>query len=194
MILIIDNYDSFTFNLEQYIGEIEPNIDVVKNDQITIEKIKNINPSHIVISPGPGWPKNAGISEDVIKKLSGIFPILGVCLGHQGIGEVYGLKIDYAPQLVHGKNSLIDIDTTSPLFINIPNSKIKVARYHSLCVKKDINNKEIKIIATDGYGEIMAIQHNTFNTYGVQFHPESIMTEYGKIMIKNFLNIKSGIR
>lgn len=191
--LIIDNYDSFTYNLYQYIAELGGNPIVVKNDEISIRQIKEMNPSHIIISPGPGHPKNKkdiGISQELIEKFGDRYPILGVCLGHQIIGAAYGAQIIHAPEPVHGKTSHITHDGTSPIFRNIP-KKISVMRYHSLMINKETLPETIKITAnTDESDLCMAIEHVTKPIYGVQFHPESISTPYGKKILENFLTIK----
>lgn len=191
MILIIDNYDSFTYNLYQYIGEINPDLQVYRNDALTIEAIRKLQPSHIVLSPGPGKPKDAGICEEVLTSLQGAFPILGVCLGHQAIGEVFGGQVDLAPELVHGKQSAIKIKTDNLLFQGLP-LVIEAARYHSLLVERATLPQELAIIGETEQGEIMALKHKAYHIYGVQFHPESIMTPQGKTIIKNFLQISGG--
>lgn len=185
MIVIIDNYDSFTYNLYQYIGEINEDIKVYRNDQITVEQIDDMNPSHIIISPGPGYPVNAGISMDVIKKLGNRIPLLGVCLGHQAIGEVFGGEIIEAQKMFHGKTSIIK-HTEKGVFKGIKNP-LQVMRYHSLIVSGDKFNNQLEITAATEEGEIMAFQHRNSPIYGLQFHPESIMTESGKDILKNFL-------
>jgi anthranilate synthase component 2 len=186
MIIIIDNYDSFTYNLYQYIGEINPDIEVYRNDKITIEEIREKKPSHIIISPGPGFPKDAGISVELIKSLGKEIPLLGVCLGHQSIGEAFGGNVIHAGELMHGKASEIDIDTESRLFKGMP-QKIMAGRYHSLIVENSSLPKELKITAKTEDGEIMGLMHKEYPIYGIQFHPESILTPDGKEIIKNFL-------
>lgn len=185
MILLIDNYDSFSFNLYQYIGEINPDIKVIRNDEMTPEEILKMSPDHIVISPGPGRPEDAGCITDLIKKAGKEVPILGVCLGHQAICEAYGAEIVYAKKLMHGKQSEIYIDQNSPLFKGL-SEKIKVARYHSLVAKKETIPEVLKVVGEDDDGEIMAVMHKSYPVYGVQFHPESIMTPDGKIILDNF--------
>ncbi len=188
-VLIIDNYDSFTYNLVQYFGELKQEVLVYRNDKITLEEIKNIKPNHIVISPGPGRPDDAGISKELIKTFAGEIPILGVCLGHQCIGEVYKGKVINAPELMHGKTSEIFHNNES-IFHNIKNPFI-ATRYHSLVV--DLNslvNTPINIIAKTKDNLVMAIEHKEYkNLIGVQFHPESILTECGHSLLTNFLNI-----
>jgi len=186
MILLIDNYDSFTYNLYQYIGELYEDILVVRNDEITIAEIEKLKPSAIVISPGPGYPQSAGISLEVIRHFTGKTPILGVCLGHQAIGEAFGSKIVHAKELVHGKSSEILLDTSSLLFKGLPN-KLTVARYHSLIVDIDSLAGCLTVTAKTTDGQIMAIEHKEYPVFGVQFHPESILTKLGKKIIRNFI-------
>lgn len=191
MILIIDNYDSFTYNLYQYIGEINPDIEVHRNDKITIDEIRRKKPSHIIISPGPGFPKDAGISTEMIKELGNSIPILGVCLGHQAIGEAFGGKVVHAKELMHGKASEIEIDNDCKLFDSMP-EKIRVGRYHSLIVQKELLPDILKVTASTDDGEIMGLQHKEYPVYGIQFHPESILTPEGKRILSNFLSIGKG--
>lgn len=189
MILLIDNYDSFSYNLVQLAGSINPDIQVIRNDAMTVEEIEALSPSHIILSPGPGYPTDAGICEAVIKKLQGKIPILGVCLGHQAICEVYGCTIAHARQLMHGKKSRIQIDNTSPIFKGLP-QKIDAARYHSLVAVPETVPDTLQVIGTDENGEIMAVQHQSYPIYGLQFHPESILTPQGRIILENFLTCK----
>lgn len=188
MILIIDNYDSFTFNLYQFVGSINEDVLVRRNDKITVEEIAELKPSHIILSPGPGYPKDAGICEEVLQNLKESFPIMGVCLGHQAIGEVFGGKVAPAPQLVHGKQSKIMIKGKCKLFEGLHES-FPAARYHSLVVEKEGLPDELIVAAETEDGEIMAVKHRDYEVYGVQFHPESIMTPDGMQIIKNFLKI-----
>ena len=190
MILMIDNYDSFTYNLYQLIGSINEDIQVYRNDKITIEEIEELNPTHIIVSPGPKYPKDAGISVEAIKHFSGKIPILGVCLGHQSIGEAFGANIIRAKEILHGKTSLISVDNTNLLFKGFTD-EVVVGRYHSLVIKRQSFPKELKVIAEDKEGAIMAVCHNTHKTYGVQFHPESILTPEGKKIIENFLEVEA---
>lgn len=190
MILLIDNYDSFSYNLVQLAGSINPDIRVIRNDEMTLEEIRALNPSHIILSPGPGYPKDAGVCEQVVKEMKGEVPILGVCLGHQGICEVFGANITLAKHLMHGKQSNIHIANGSQLFHGLP-PMIKAARYHSLIAKKETLPDELLVIAEDDDGEIMAVQHRKYDIYGVQFHPESILTPLGKTIMSNFLKIKT---
>lgn len=192
MILLIDNYDSFTYNLYQYIGTLYSDIEVVRNDEITLDEIENKKPEAIIISPGPGYPKDAGISVDVIKKFSGIIPILGVCLGHQSIVEAFGGKIVRAKALMHGKASNIKVDNQSVMFKDL-SPVISCARYHSLIADEETMPDCLKITARDETNQIMAVEHCTKQVYGVQFHPESILTDDGKHMLMNFLNLIPGV-
>lgn len=189
MIVIIDNYDSFTYNLYQYIGEICPEVKVFRNDAITVNELKEMEISHIVISPGPGFPKDAGICKEVIRELGKEIPTLGICLGHQAIGEVFGGKIVHAEEQVHGKTSIINHNQQG-IFKQVSNP-LKVVRYHSLVIDWESMPEELLITAEGPKGEIMGIQHCSYPIYGVQFHPESIATEEGKTIIKNFLEIKA---
>ena len=188
MILVIDNYDSFTYNLVQYLGELGADLEVYRNDKITIEEIKKKKPGKIVISPGPGEPKDAGISEGVIKIFGPHIPILGVCLGHQAIGEVFGGKIIGAKSLMHGKTSKIYHDAKA-IFKGV-RSPFEATRYHSLIVERKSFPKVLKITARTEDEEIMGLQHEKYPIYGVQFHPESILTLEGKSILKNFLEIR----
>ncbi|WP_313074909.1 anthranilate synthase component II [Lacrimispora sp.] len=188
MILFIDNYDSFTYNLVQMIGGLNPDIKVIRNDELTVEEIKELSPSHIVLSPGPGYPKDAGVCEDVVRSLAGTVPILGVCLGHQGICEVFGAEITRAKKLMHGKQSILSIDSSDPLFQGLEN-KIAAARYHSLIARRETLPSCLTTIGTDDMGEIMAVKHKDYAVYGLQFHPESILTPNGESILKNFLSI-----
>lgn len=185
MILLIDNYDSFSYNLYQLIGTINPDIKVIRNDELTVDEIKELSPSHIIISPGPGRPIDAGLCEDVIRQITDI-PILGVCLGHQAICETFGATITYAKQLMHGKQSDTDVDTDSVLFSGMEKT-IKVARYHSLAADESTMPEVLRVTARTSDGEIMAVQHKSLPIYGVQFHPESILTPQGIEILKNFL-------
>lgn len=191
MILIIDNYDSFTYNLYQYIGELvgEEEILVKYNDCITCEEIEELKPRCIIISPGPKYPIDAGICLQTIKTFSGQIPILGICLGHQAIGEAFGGKIVPAHTIVHGKATKIQVATTEVLFKGLEKT-VEVGRYHSLMIEKESLPKVLKSIAEDEEGEIMAIRHRTHPTYGMQFHPESILTPSGKCMLKHFLEVR----
>jgi anthranilate synthase component 2 len=189
MILLIDNYDSFSYNLVQLAGSINEDIQVIRNDELTVDEIKKKNPSHLIISPGPGYPADAGICEQVIKEMKGLVPILGICLGHQAICETFGASIVLAKQLLHGKQSSIYIANGSPVFKGLP-PVIQAARYHSLIAKRDSLPDDLLVIADDDNGEIMAVKHRDYEIYGLQFHPESILTPQGAVIMKNFLNIR----
>ena len=186
MILLIDNYDSFSYNLYQLIGEIEPDIKVIRNDEMTVEEIRNMNPDRIILSPGPGRPEDAGIIVEAAKNLGTDIPILGVCLGHQAICAAFGATVTYAKELMHGKQSDVKFDLDCPLFGSCP-AIAPVARYHSLAADADTIPECLKITALTTDGEVMAVQHKEYPIYGVQFHPESIMTPDGKQMLKNFI-------
>lgn len=185
MILLIDNYDSFSYNLFQLVGTLNPDIRVVRNDLLSVPEIEALSPEAILLSPGPGRPADAGICEEAVQKLSGKIPILGVCLGHQAICEAFGGTVRYAKTLMHGKSSLTKLAPSCPLFQDLP-PEIPVARYHSLAAKEPLPpDLEAAAVAKDG--EIMALQHKTHPTFGLQFHPESILTPDGETILKNFL-------
>lgn len=186
MILLIDNYDSFSYNLFQLIGEVNPDIKVVRNDKITVEEISDLNPECIILSPGPGKPENAGICIDVVLNFADKIPILGVCLGHQAICEAFGGTVSHASRLMHGKSSMISLDYDF-IFKGLP-SQISVGRYHSLSLVKDTLPECLEIISeAKDDGEIMAVKHKDYNIYGLQFHPESILTPDGLTIITNFM-------
>jgi para-aminobenzoate synthetase component 2 len=187
MLLMIDNYDSFTYNLVQYLGEIGEDIKVFRNDKITIHEIERLNPERIVISPGPCTPKEAGVSVELIKHFSGKVPLLGVCLGHQAIGAAFGGEIVRAQRLMHGKTSRINHDGKT-IFEGLPNP-FEATRYHSLVIKKDTLPDCLEITAWTDIGEIMGVRHKEFIVEGVQFHPESILTKVGKDLLRNFLKL-----
>lgn len=187
MILLIDNYDSFVYNLYQYLGEMKQKMMVVRNDQITIEEIEKINPTHIIISPGPCTPNEAGVSLDLIKKFSGKIPIFGVCLGHQAIGQAFGGVVKRAMKPMHGKTSEIE-HTNEGVFKGLKNP-LTVTRYHSLIVEEATLPSCLKITARTKEGEIMGLVHKDLPVEGVQFHPEAILTEEGRQMLRNFCNI-----
>lgn len=182
---MLDNYDSFTYNLVQYLSELGAELEVYRNDELTVDELLSLKPQGIVLSPGPGRPENAGIMNELIKRVDGTIPILGVCLGYQAIAQVYGGNITYAPTLMHGKTSQI-IHKKSNLFKNLPNPFV-ATRYHSLIVEKESLPKEFTITAYTEDDIIMAIEHKNLPIFGVQFHPESIMTPEGKDILKNFL-------
>ena len=186
MILLIDNYDSFSYNLYQLIGSIKTDIKVIRNDEMTIQEIEELDPSHIIISPGPGKPKDAGICEDVIRYFYDKKPILGVCLGHQAICEAFGGVVDHAKHLMHGKASDVRIDTSCRIFKGL-NDEIRVARYHSLAAVELKLPSCLKVTARSADDEIMAVCHREYPVYGLQFHPESILTDNGRIMLDNFI-------
>jgi len=187
MLLVIDNYDSFTYNLVQYFGELGSEIKVFANDAISTDEIFQLKPEALIISPGPGRPNDAGVSIDAIKRLAPTIPILGICLGHQCIGEAYGGTIINANEILHGKTSLIRHED-HPLFDNVSNP-FKAARYHSLIVERDSLPTTLGPIATSDDGTLMAVAHREFLLFGLQFHPESAFTNVGKHILKNFLKI-----
>ena len=185
MTLLIDNYDSFSYNLYQLVGALGPPVRVIRNDEMTIEEIRALHPDRIILSPGPGRPEDAGITMAAVQ-LGQEVPLLGVCLGHQAICAAFGGTVTYARQLMHGKQSRVTFDRSCPLFRGLPEQGL-VARYHSLAVAADTLPPELKATARTEDGEIMAVQHRQYPIYGVQFHPESIMTPEGKKMLKNFI-------
>ncbi|MCM1173512.1 MAG: aminodeoxychorismate/anthranilate synthase component II [Blautia sp.] len=187
MILLIDNYDSFSYNLYQLIGEIDPDIRVIRNDEMTTAKIRELNPGRIILSPGPGRPEDAGIIVEAARTLGQDIPLLGVCLGHQAICAAFGAAITYARELMHGKQSQVRFQRDCPLFRDCPETA-PVARYHSLAADAATMPEELRITAATADGEIMAVQHRKYPIFGVQFHPESIMTPDGGTMLKNFIN------
>ena len=187
MIILIDNYDSITFNLNQYMGIFEPDIKVVRNDRITIEEIKQLNPDRIVLSPGPKSPKEAGICMDVVKEFYDKKPLLGICLGHQCMGAAFGATVGHAKELFHGKQSVIQYEQDG-IFAGIT-GELAVARYHSLAVEEATLPACVKVTARTEDGEVMAMEHKDYPMFGRQFHPESIYTDHGKKMIENFIRI-----
>jgi anthranilate synthase/aminodeoxychorismate synthase-like glutamine amidotransferase len=187
MILLIDNYDSFTYNLVQYLGELGAEVEVYRNDQITLDEIERLSPERIVISPGPKTPREAGICLDLIQRFAGRMPILGVCLGHQAIGEAFGGRVVRAPELMHGKISSISHDQRT-LFAGLPNP-FPATRYHSLIVERESLPGCLEVSATSPSGLIMGLRHRSLKVEGVQFHPESIMTTAGKQLLENFLRL-----
>lgn len=186
MILLIDNYDSFSYNVYQLLGSVNQNLTVIRNDGMSVEQIEELNPSHIVLSPGPGRPADAGVCEEVIRRLGGRIPILGICLGHQAVCEVYGAEVTYAKQLMHGKQSTALLSTDSRLFAGME-PEMTVARYHSLAADPDTMPRQLCVTARTGDGEVMAVEHVQHPVYGVQFHPESVLTPGGRKIIENFL-------
>ncbi len=191
MILLIDNYDSFSYNLYQMIGEINPDIQVVRNDEKTVDEIRAMVPDHIILSPGPGRPEDAGVCIEAAKTIGREIPLLGVCLGHQSICAAFGAKIIHARQLMHGKQSEVTLDPENPLFAGCP-TKTKVARYHSLAAQRDTIPSDLIISAETTDGEVMAVRHKEYPVYGVQFHPESILTPEGRKMLRNFCSLHKG--
>lgn len=193
MILLIDNYDSFSYNLYQLIGQVNPDIQVSRNDKITIDEIEDLNPDCIILSPGPGRPENAGMCIEIVQTFHDRIPILGVCLGHQAICVAFGGKVSHAKKLMHGKSSEISLDYDY-LFKGLPN-QIRVGRYHSLSLSEDTLPDCLEIISkSKDDGEVMAVKHREFNIYGLQFHPESILTSDGLAIIENFLEkVERGI-
>jgi anthranilate synthase/aminodeoxychorismate synthase-like glutamine amidotransferase len=190
MILVIDNYDSFTFNLVQYLGEMGHELKVFRNDAISLEEIERLSPDRIVISPGPGRPENSGIIIDAIRKFAGRFPILGVCLGHQAIGAAFGGSVVPAPQIMHGKTSEVYHDGRT-IFRGLP-VPFTATRYHSLIVSPDDLPEWLEVSAKTSDGTIMGLRHRAMAVEGVQFHPESILTEVGKKLLSNFVNMQEG--
>ncbi|MCD8286678.1 MAG: aminodeoxychorismate/anthranilate synthase component II [Clostridia bacterium] len=186
MILLIDNYDSFSYNVYQLVGDINPDIKVIRNDEMAAEDIAGLAPDHIIISPGPGKPRDAGICEDVIRMYSGKVPILGICLGHQAICEAFGGDIVHARRLMHGKQSSVLLDTSCPLFKDMEPEMV-AGRYHSLVADPATLPDCLKVVARTKDGELMAVQHVRHRTYGVQFHPESVLTPEGAQVLRNFL-------
>lgn len=188
MILLIDNYDSFSYNLYQLVGSINSDIRVIRNNELTVSEIDELSPEAIILSPGPGRPENAGVCVDVVKYFAGKIPILGICLGHQAICVAFGGVVTYAERIMHGKTSEIRVDSSCRLFEGLPET-FKVARYHSLVAEEATLPKELKIAAKTGDGVIMALEHIDYDIYGLQFHPESILTPAGKKIAENFLEI-----
>lgn len=186
MILLIDNYDSFSYNLFQLIGSLNPDIKVIRNDAFTVKEIEEMKPEAIILSPGPGKPEDAGICIDVVKELGDKIPILGVCLGHQSICTAYGGTVSYAKELMHGKQSMTKLDKECHVFKGLRDT-IPVARYHSLALIEDTLPECLTITARTDDGEVMAVKHKTYPVYGLQFHPESILTPDGNTIVKNFL-------
>lgn len=191
MILLIDNYDSFSYNLFQLVGAIDPDIRVIRNDEYTLRDIENLSPTHLILSPGPGRPEQAGICVDAIRHFAGRLPILGVCLGHQAICAAYGATVSYAKTLMHGKQSDIRVDNDCRLFSGLP-AMIKAGRYHSLAALENTLPADLVVTAKTEDGEIMAVRHKDQPVFGVQFHPESILTPCGRQILANFLSDDPG--
>ncbi len=190
MTLLIDNYDSFSYNLFQYVGELDPDIRVIRNDEMNLEEIRALKPDRIILSPGPGRPEDAGITQAAAGELGKEIPLLGVCLGHQAICAAFGATVTYAKALMHGKQSVVRQENGSPLFDGLPET-FAVARYHSLAADPETMPECLMVTARTEDGEVMAVQHREYPIYGVQFHPESILTEHGKEILKNFLSMSS---
>lgn len=188
MVLIIDNYDSFTYNLHQIAGTFHPDIRVVRNDEMGVEEIEALKPSHIIVSPGPGRPRDAGICEEAIRYFAGKLPILGICLGHQAICEAFGAEITYAKTLMHGKKSMVHIANGNQVFRGLP-PLLEAGRYHSLAVARHTLPDELLVIAETDDSEAMGVKHRDFDIYGLQFHPESILTPDGGRILENFIRI-----
>ena len=188
MIVLIDNYDSFSYNVYQLIGSVEPDIRVVRNDEVTIQELEDMKPEALILSPGPGRPEDAGICIESIKYFKDRLPILGICLGHQSICEAFGGTVSYAKELMHGKKKTIYTVGKSKIFEGLGDS-FQAARYHSLAAVRDELPDTLRVTAEAEDGEIMAVEHTEYPIYGVQFHPESVMTPDGKVMVQNFINI-----
>lgn len=186
MILLIDNYDSFSYNLFQLVGSLTPDIKVIRNDALSVKEIKALAPDAIILSPGPGRPEDAGLCMDVVKEAGSEFPILGVCLGHQAVCAAFGGTVSYAKELMHGKQSQVKLDRSCPIFQHLPEF-IPVARYHSLALLEDTLPQCLSVTARTQDGEVMAVKHKDYPIYGLQFHPESILTPDGKTIVSNFL-------
>lgn len=188
MILLIDNYDSFTYNLYQLVGMINSDVRVIRNDELTVSQIKQLNPTHILLSPGPGYPRNAGVCIETVISLGKQIPILGICLGHQAICEAFGATVSHAKHLMHGKQSLVSLENACPIFRGLPN-QIPVARYHSLAARNESIPESLIVTARTEDDEVMGVMHREYPIFGLQFHPESILTPSGMKMIENFLTM-----
>ena len=193
MIVLIDNYDSFSYNLYQLLGEIQPDVRVVRNDAVTLGELSLMNPEALVLSPGPGRPGDAGICEEAVRELTGKLPILGVCLGHQAICEALGGSVGYAKRLMHGKASLAELEVSCPLFAGLP-QRIEVGRYHSLAAEEESLPPCLSVTARTDDGEVMGVMHAEHPTFGLQFHPESILTPDGAAIVANFLRVGKAAR
>ena len=186
MVLLIDNYDSFSFNLYQLVGSIDSDIKVIRSDELTVQEIRDLKPNYVILSPGPGRPADAGVYESLLDECKGEFPILAVCLGHQAIGEVFGGTVSYAKEVMHGKQSMATVVKESKLFQGLP-KEFPVARYHSLSVLDTSIPSDLIVTAQTADGEVMALEHKDYPIYGLQFHPESILTPDGERIVRNFL-------
>jgi len=188
MIVLIDNYDSFSYNLYQMIGALHPNIRVVRNDELTVAQVRALRPSHVILSPGPGYPRDAGICVEAAKSMGKDIRVLGVCLGHQAICEAFGATVSHARQLMHGRQSMVAVKASCPLFKGLM-PWIPAGRYHSLAAKRATLPDTLRVVAETDDGEVMAVQHTQLPIYGVQFHPESILTPDGAKILSNFINL-----
>ncbi|SMC86775.1 anthranilate synthase component II [Papillibacter cinnamivorans] len=188
MVLLIDNYDSFSYNLYQFVGTVDPEIRVIRNDEISVEEIRALRPSHVILSPGPGYPRDAGICVAAAAELGKEFPLLGVCLGHQAICQAFGATVSHAKRMMHGKQSEVILDDACPLFGGMP-KRIRAGRYHSLAAMRDTVPACLRVTAETDEGEIMAVMHREYPVFGLQFHPESILTPDGMQIIRNFLKL-----
>ena len=187
--VIVDNFDSFSYNLYQAVGSMDPDVTVVRNDAVTVDGLRDMNPDRIVLSPGPGRPEDAGICVDIVRELRGEVPIMGVCLGHQAICVAYGAVVTYAPRLMHGKSSAVSLDTDSEMFRGIPRNTT-VGRYHSLAVDPDTLPGDLAVTSVTEEGDVMAVEDRGRRVFGLQFHPESILTPEGQRMIANFMGVR----
>lgn len=187
--VIVDNYDSFSYNLYQAVGSVDPDVTVVRNDAVTVEDLRDMEPDRIVLSPGPGRPEDAGICVDIVRELRGEVPMMGVCLGHQAICVAYGAVVTYAPRLMHGKSSAVSLDTGSEIFKGIP-ERTTVGRYHSLAVDPDTLPGDLAVTSVTEEGDVMAVEDRRRRVFGLQFHPESILTPEGQRMIANFMEVR----
>jgi len=190
MILLVDNYDSFSYNLYQMVGVLDPRVMVLRNDEATVERVEELQPSHLILSPGPGRPEDAGCCPELIRSFAGRVPLLGVCLGHQAICQVFGAQITYAHELMHGKTSQVELDTSSTLFRGLP-EHITGGRYHSLVAEASTIPACLRVTARADDGTVMAVEHVHDPVYGLQFHPESILTPQGNSILSNFLGERS---